>query len=489
MVALVPPVAVAEELAALGTEPVNEIHVTMLYLGKLGEDVTPETVTTLCDVVKGWAGSRQCIEGVYNGRGLFCPNPNDDEKSASICLLDAPGITEAFVSLCAALDIARIPFHRDHSYTPHSTVAYLDPAEASVSPLAAPIPVSFSEVTVCAGPDRTYCPFAADRDVGTLAAHGSEAIIPYAREAWVLGYAIYGPAVDARSRELCIAAIETAVEHYDMPGVIEAVSAQATKDGLRAKLYMRRDRLMTRTDKSVRGLCLKLAHGIDKAEVVGMILTELRPLGLAEADSPPSQRKQVATAALLAWLLRAVRTNPELSAQWAELTAGTALYAQAEGTTAAVALQALMAGKGPVDLETLYDSVLANLRDLDLYWQGTDQWVRSGIQGLAGDLGRQIAALIEQGATREELEAAVGSVLGTGDGAAFYLNQALATAYNQAALQSDAMNGYQVNWVTSGGPNVCSTCEALEDGSPYDAAGCPTPPEHGNCACALEPAD
>lgn len=306
----------------------------------------------------------------------------------------------------------------------------------------------------------------------------------------MLGWAVYGPAVDDRARLLCQVAVETAVEHSDEPGVIEAIQARATKDGLRTRLYMRRDRLYTRSDKAVRSLTGKLALSVSASSLVSAVLAELRPLGLAESDGSATERRKVATAAILAWLLKAVRGNPELTRQWAELVAGAALYAQAEGTTAAMALTAILQGHGPVDLDSLYDSILANLRQLDVYWSTTDSWVRDEIKGLAGDLGRQIAGLIELGASRKELEDAVASIIGTGDGAAFYLDAAIGTAYSQAAIQAYQLNNVtQIDWVTVGDANVCANCDALEDASPYPADSCPSPPGHGGCRCWTEPSE
>ena len=151
MIALVPPKAVAEQLAELGDESIDQLHVTLVYLGKLGEDdIDPEKTA---DVLEEWADTTPRLKGTYAGHCLFAVSASSDGKVPEVVTVDCPGLTRARTRLVDLLDAAKIAYHDDHDFVPHTTVSYVDES-ATVAPLDEPISVTFSSVSLFIGEDE-----------------------------------------------------------------------------------------------------------------------------------------------------------------------------------------------------------------------------------------------------------------------------------------------------------------------------------------------
>jgi 2'-5' RNA ligase len=151
MIALVPPKAVAEQLAEYGDEPIDQLHVTLVYLGKLGEDdIDPEKTA---DVLEEWADTTPRLKGTYAGHCLFAVSASSDGKVPEVVTVDCPGLTRARTRLVDLLDAAKIAYHDDHDFVPHTTVSYVDES-ATVAPLDEPISVTFSSVSLFIGEDE-----------------------------------------------------------------------------------------------------------------------------------------------------------------------------------------------------------------------------------------------------------------------------------------------------------------------------------------------
>lgn len=123
MVAFYPPADVARRIAIPGRETPEELHVTLVYTGRLDGRFT---LDALKGVVTGVAATVSPFEARLSGSGVFNQPDGTRVLWASI---DAPGLAEFRSVLYAALCAAGIEPPSVHGYTPHMTLAYLQPGE------------------------------------------------------------------------------------------------------------------------------------------------------------------------------------------------------------------------------------------------------------------------------------------------------------------------------------------------------------------------
>lgn len=141
MVALVPAAEDAARLAVDGAEPVEELHLTLAYLGEAA-DWTPEQAdavyTAVADLLSG------PVLGEVWGHASF--NPNSDEKDpCAVYLAGADGLAELHAAVVSAARDTGGPVPEQHSpWIPHITAGYgLD-----VSTLTETGPIRFDRLRV-----------------------------------------------------------------------------------------------------------------------------------------------------------------------------------------------------------------------------------------------------------------------------------------------------------------------------------------------------
>ena len=144
IVALVPPPEIAEQLAALGDEPADVLHVTLAFLGDLTDDDQVELdeddgggvkrtprAAVLAAVAAFCAGAPPLPTAKISGVGAFALG---DDKAVVYASVDVPGLPELRERLVAALGAAGIPISRLHGLSPHISLRY---TSADVAPPAA----------------------------------------------------------------------------------------------------------------------------------------------------------------------------------------------------------------------------------------------------------------------------------------------------------------------------------------------------------------
>lgn len=116
--------AVSAELALVGGEPADTLHVTLVMLDR--DDVlTPERIDRLGVIVEAFAALESPVKGrvtgpaVFNGNGVTRP---------LVALVDAPSLSEWRNRLVHVLEHDGYSLDRRHGFIPHITLAYL-PAE------------------------------------------------------------------------------------------------------------------------------------------------------------------------------------------------------------------------------------------------------------------------------------------------------------------------------------------------------------------------
>lgn len=157
MVALPVPADVARRLAALpgATEPAEQLHVTLAYLGDSSETPLENNKARVLAAVDDWAQRHgRPLRGAVNGVGRFL-NVESDGTNAVYVSPDVPGLAELRQALVQAIEAAGFDYAQDHGFTPHITVSYV-PADAP-GPNLRPdeIPVAFDRAVLVWG-DEWY---------------------------------------------------------------------------------------------------------------------------------------------------------------------------------------------------------------------------------------------------------------------------------------------------------------------------------------------
>lgn len=112
------PSEVREQLASIAprlTE--DDLHVTLLYLGKLDPELVPQAEKVLSEVAQKW----QPLKAQLGGFGRFLKGP---DGVPTFCTVDAPGLTHLQCDIERALQAAGISNGSEHGYLPHMTLSY-----------------------------------------------------------------------------------------------------------------------------------------------------------------------------------------------------------------------------------------------------------------------------------------------------------------------------------------------------------------------------
>src|SRR5689334_2919104 len=188
MIALYPPPNVADALAIDGGLTPEDMHVTVAYLGPAADidgDALREVVAELAE--------RQPFTAQLAGHARF----TGGDKDVIVALIDSPDLEDLRRDTLDALAERGIEVPRDHGYTAHLTVQYLDADEPSPTDRLDAAPIEFTALSAVHGTDRTDTPL-------------EHPVAAPAREAFAAGWAIsQGPMTD-RVRAACTAAVQTA---------------------------------------------------------------------------------------------------------------------------------------------------------------------------------------------------------------------------------------------------------------------------------------
>jgi 2'-5' RNA ligase len=148
MIALRIPDPIRAEIASkypfVDAETLKDLHITIVYLGD------SRTLNKI-DVIRAaseFAQFQSPIKGTLQGLARFV---NGTERDPLVVTFDSPQMPRLYTGLAGCLDGYHIPYHKEHGFIPHMTLAYI-PAEAEM-PIDSiePIEINFSEIYLVDG--------------------------------------------------------------------------------------------------------------------------------------------------------------------------------------------------------------------------------------------------------------------------------------------------------------------------------------------------
>lgn len=170
MVALIPTAADAERLAVEGGEPVDELHLTLLYLGKAA-DFSPKAQAAVVDAVRRATTDTPPVEGHAFAVSAFNPpgSVTADGRDRDTCLVLGVGGDDLEYVQAVAASAARhaaLQFRVDlgephQPWVPHVTLAYTDDLSQIPALAARTGPIVFDRVRVAFAGERIDIPLTA----------------------------------------------------------------------------------------------------------------------------------------------------------------------------------------------------------------------------------------------------------------------------------------------------------------------------------------
>jgi 2'-5' RNA ligase len=123
MVAFVPPPEIAAQLAQDGGQTADDLHITLAYLGNVG-DYTAQQLTLLPQLVSAWAMRQKPVTIRIGGVGKF----NNAFKDQHVLWAhpDIPGGVQMHVSLARELEQYGFRLPSEHGWTAHMTLRYVN---------------------------------------------------------------------------------------------------------------------------------------------------------------------------------------------------------------------------------------------------------------------------------------------------------------------------------------------------------------------------
>ncbi len=144
MVALPVPPQVAAEQAQPDGEAPADYHMTLMYVGKIGD--TPETAKAALEgICAALAADSDPPRVDLSHIERFTPTPGGHSPNLEPCALvdDGPDVPALFARLMTMCNAAKVPYHDDHAFRSHVTVGYWPTGEGPAQGKL-PSPYSYS---------------------------------------------------------------------------------------------------------------------------------------------------------------------------------------------------------------------------------------------------------------------------------------------------------------------------------------------------------
>jgi 2'-5' RNA ligase len=158
MIGLWLPPETARTVAVPGGEAPESLHLTLCYLGRVLEVGTNaiDRVKRMCQDVAAYC---PVLLGKLAGVGRFGASDTSDGKDVIYASADIPDLAEFRQRLAYNLEGMGVAYSKAHGFTPHVTLAYVDPAESSPVERIEPTPVAFDRLCLVVDGEKTFFPF------------------------------------------------------------------------------------------------------------------------------------------------------------------------------------------------------------------------------------------------------------------------------------------------------------------------------------------
>lgn len=176
MVAWMLPRHVAEMIAVPGGEPLQDLHLTLAYLGQASA-MSPDESRKLVGIVGEVCNRHLQLVGTLNGFGRFTGKPDADTEPLWVGV-NLPGLLTLQADLVEALKASGLPVSTEHDYSPHITVAYVPREQGTPSVTVAPVGITLDALTVCVGPHRYALDLVPDNESWNSAEYVATAYLP-----------------------------------------------------------------------------------------------------------------------------------------------------------------------------------------------------------------------------------------------------------------------------------------------------------------------
>jgi 2'-5' RNA ligase len=440
MIALLPRAEDAQHyaLTSANAEPVDELHLTLQYLG---DDVTGwdddrrKLARNIAEAAVSHLGSP--LTARVFAHGTFNPDhgPDGDRDPCAVYLIgDSDRLTPLhdLVNTVASALLGEQHETQHEPYLPHMTAAY----DAVAGDLELVGDIVFDRVGLFLADDREELPLTAPSPA------------EYALGAYARGYSSTHQPVTEHSRLRATAVYQAARRG-------EISEAEAEVDGRRTALVAAAAAQHQSVHDESRAAMLPLIRQF--AEQIDLSGLQTAIQAGATRDL---RRSQAGDQLLRAWV------TSEVVDDWR----GALVAAHTNAITAGAAAGAYLLSGGATELRP----APSDLPDP----MNPDFWIAQQLGSLGGDVVDALSA--------EQDDSGLARVLVDGAGVLYALDLELARTWADGALQLYGAAGtLLVTWQTAGA-DACAGCMAKESGSPYAREMAP-PVDHGLCRCVLAP--
>ena len=158
MVALYPDYDVAKKIYIKSGEDLDELHVTLVYFGKLSK-VGMTNLHKISHICEKITQKYSALHGSIGGIGRFNASESSDGRDVFYASIDCPDLVEVRQSLIHLFDKNDIEYKKQHGFTPHCTLKYISPLDPLPQKrLPQSLDTAFEYLTLTTGKNRV--PFA-----------------------------------------------------------------------------------------------------------------------------------------------------------------------------------------------------------------------------------------------------------------------------------------------------------------------------------------
>jgi len=156
MIAIRIPRKIGSRLHVAGGEKIDDMHITLIYIGKIGKDLKKDRIPTLLQKVEAFAKVQQPMKGDVAGITRFPATSHSEGRDVIVADISVKGLAEFREALVKVVEpICTV--HNDFAYHPHCTIKYVEKKEDSPVRRLGRIPLKIDSVSVYIGTEiRTF---------------------------------------------------------------------------------------------------------------------------------------------------------------------------------------------------------------------------------------------------------------------------------------------------------------------------------------------